>query len=219
MHRHLGKGKFAVAALVLWAAGLSGCSCQPTGATPTSSGAVLYAACSTCHGKAGEGNASIQAPPIAGLPKWYVLEQLHKFRTGRRGAHPDDYEGLRMRPMSRQMATEAEVDTVASYVAGLPVKKAAPTMTEGDATAGKTAYAVCLACHMPNGLGNEQQKAPPLAGQADWYLASQLRKFKAGIRGAAEGDTTGALMRPMAATLVDEAAIRNVVAYINTLPR
>ncbi len=51
----------------------------------------------------------------------------------------------------------------------------------------------------------------------DWYLATQIRKFRSGVRGTNPKDAGGRLMRPMARTLANEDAIRNVVAYIGTL--
>ena len=89
----------------------------------------------------------------------------------------------------------------------------------GDATAGAGNYAVCTACHGPEGKGNEQLHAPPIAGQHDWYLVSQLKKFKAGIRGTNPKDITGGQMRPMSMTLADEQAMKNVVAHISTLAK
>lgn len=207
-----------VSALVTAGLLATGCTKPDAAATPLT-GKELFASCIACHGAAGEGNASIAAPNIAGLPAWYVEAQLVKFRTGVRGAHPDDLEGLRMRPMSRQLANEAEVKRVAEYVASLPLVKQAKTLEGGDATAGAAAYATCLACHGPNGAGNEALKAPPIAGQADWYLFAQLKKFKAGIRGANPKDTSGGTMRPMAMTLADEQAMKNVLAHISTLSR
>jgi cytochrome c553 len=189
---------------------------RPDGAHETLPGKELYAACVACHGPKAIGNPSILAPAIAGLPEWYVVAQLHKYRTGIRGAHPDDAEGLRMRPMSRQMMDEGEVLAVAKYVSSLTPHKAVP-MIVGDAKAGEGSYATCTACHGPDGKGNKALNAPPIAGQYDWYLASQLKKFKAGIRGANQYDVTGAQMRPMSMTLVDDAAVNNVVAYINTI--
>ena len=60
--------------------------------------------------------------------------------------------------------------------------------------------------------------APKLSGQAGWYLKRQLNYFKQGVRGADDKDVYGKQMAPMAATLADDAAIDNVVAYIKTLP-
>jgi len=75
----------------------------------------------------------------------------------------------------------------------------------------------CAACHGADGKGNVQMNAPPLAGQHDWYLLAQLKKFKAGHRGLNPKDVTGGQMRPMAMTLADEQAMKNVVAHIQTL--
>jgi cytochrome c oxidase subunit 2 len=192
---------------------------RPDGAKKTLAGSELYAACASCHGETGTGNATIAAPNIAGLPAWYVEAQLVKYRSGIRGYHPEDVEGLRMRPMSRQMMDEAEVKTVAAYVSSLKAVKAVPSVQGGDATAGAGQYATCQACHGDKGQGMDATKAPPLAGQYDWYLVSQLKKFKGGVRGAHPLDTTGAQMRPMASMLADEQAMKNVVAHIGTFSR
>jgi cytochrome c oxidase subunit 2 len=88
----------------------------------------------------------------------------------------------------------------------------------GDAAAGKPLYAVCAACHGLQGEGNPALHAPKLSGQADWYMKRQLKYFKQGARGTHDKDVFGKMMAPMAATLGDDAAIDNVVAYITTLP-
>jgi cytochrome c oxidase subunit 2 len=86
-----------------------------------------------------------------------------------------------------------------------------------DASAGQALYPVCSACHGAQGEGNEMLNAPKLAGQHGWYLKRQLQNFQHGLRGSDAGDTFGAQMAPMAATLVDEAAIDNIVAYITSM--
>jgi len=88
----------------------------------------------------------------------------------------------------------------------------------GDATSGKALYETCVACHGANGAGNEALNAPGLAGQSESYLARQLWDFKDGRRGKEPGDTTGAQMLPMAATLPDGEAVANVAAYIAAMP-
>ncbi len=214
MHRMKSLNIFALIGLSL---ALSGC--RPDGAKKTLPGKQLYASCDTCHGAEGLGRTDIAAPAIAGLPSWYVEAQLYKFRTGARGAHPDDLEGLRMRPMSRQMMDEGEIKAVSAYIGGLPAKKQPSTLQGADAAAGAAFYGTCLACHGPDGKGNVALKAPPIAGQHDWYLVSQLKKFKSGIRGTNPQDITGAQMRPMSMTLPDEQAMKNVVAHISTLAK
>jgi cytochrome c oxidase subunit 2 len=59
--------------------------------------------------------------------------------------------------------------------------------------------------------------APRQAGISDWYLLNQLKNFKQGLRGHHPEDLDGKQMRMMAQTLQDDQAMRDVVAYINTL--
>jgi cytochrome c553 len=205
-------------ALALGAIGSAGSGCSVAPAATADHGAFTYSNyCAQCHGDSAAGKEPIGAPSIAGLPQYYVIEQLHKFRSGVRGAHFDDAEGLRMRPMSLTLRTETDVEAVSMYLAGLPPVAPAPTLTGGDAEKGKALYATCAACHGPEAAGMETVGSPPLTVQPDWYLVRQIGKFKAGIRGANPKDTRGGQMRPMAQTLPDEQAMNDVVAYIQTL--
>ncbi len=177
---------------------------------------VLFADnCGPCHGTDGSGNADIAAPAIAGLPGWYVEAQLVKFRDGIRGAHAEDYEGLRMRPMARTLPAD-DVAGVAAYVGTLPSVAPSRAIT-GDAARGAKLYATCAACHGPDGKGMEALKSPPIVQLDDWYIASQIHKFKSGIRGSNTADVTGMQMRPMAATLADDQAVHDVIAHLATL--
>jgi cytochrome c oxidase subunit 2 len=88
----------------------------------------------------------------------------------------------------------------------------------GNAQIGAAQYAVCAACHGQNGEGMQALNAPKLAGQSEWYLRKQLLNYKSGARGAHADDIYGKQMAPMAATLVDDAAVANVIAHIQTLP-
>ena len=88
----------------------------------------------------------------------------------------------------------------------------------GDPQLGQAMYAVCAACHGPNGEGNVALNAPRLAGQEDWYVRRQITYWKQGIRGTNAGDLYGAQMAPMAALLASDAIVSNVAAYIQTLP-
>ncbi len=84
------------------------------------------------------------------------------------------------------------------------------------AAMGQAQYAVCAACHGPQGEGNPVLNAPKLAGQSPWYLKDQLAKYKQGVRGSHKDDVYGRQMAPMAATLADDAAIASVVAHIGS---
>ncbi len=197
-------------------AALVGLGCSRKAEVGAERGEVVYAYCAQCHGDRGEGKADFNAPAIAGLPQWYVELQLHKFRDGARGDHPGDVDGLRMRPMSRTLADNGEVRDVSAHVANMPATHPPPLLDGGDAAKGKVLYASCAECHGPQGEGKQDKAGPPLAGANDWYLASQLQKFKDGVRGADPQDDTGLQMRPLAVSLANEQAIKDVVAHIMT---
>lgn len=179
-------------------------------------GAALYKACVPCHGAAGEGTPAIGAPAIASLPAWYVSAQLQAFQTGLRGKHADDTEGLRMRAMSKQMLTEAEVLAVASHVASLPGVTSAARIASVNASDAVAAFLTCATCHGARFEGNAVIKAPPLAGRDDWYVAAQIRKFRAGIRGSAHGDPFGPVMQVNTRALAAENVDR-VASYVHAL--
>ncbi len=83
---------------------------------------------------------------------------------------------------------------------------------------GAAIWESCASCHGDQGQGLQSLNAPSLVNQDAWYLKRQLLNFKAGIRGAADGDAQGARMMAVAQGLPDEAAIDAVVDYIDTLP-
>lgn len=181
-------------------------------------GAELYQACESCHGPDGGGITAQGAPSIAGLPAWYVASQLERFQAGIRGKHPDDVEGLRMRPMSLQVNSEAQRTAVAAHVASLPPVRGAARLTDADLAAGEQAFVMCVACHGPKGEGNQAVNAPPLAGADDWYVALQLRKFRSGIRGGAPGDALGPIMAAMSMAVQPD-VVDDIAAYVHSLPR
>lgn len=182
-------------------------------------GRELYQLCGECHGAAGQGNELYLAPVIAGLPLWYVEGQLQKFRDGGRGKDFHDLPGMRMRPMALTLRNEHgdDLKDVSAYVLTLPVSKPPTTLEGGDAARGATHYAVCQACHGAQGQGVQATNGPPLANQADWYLLSSLQRYKSGARGSSPLDPNGAVMRGMAQILVDEQAMKDVIAYITSL--
>ncbi len=88
----------------------------------------------------------------------------------------------------------------------------------GDPEAGQAAYAICAACHGPDGQGLQALNAPKITGQEPWYLRRQIQYFKDGVRGTGEGDIFGATMVPIMVAVPDDTAIENIVAYIGSLP-
>lgn len=179
----------------------------------------LYDGCVQCHGESGEGNQDLGAPAIAGLQRWYVKAQLRKFKRSERGWHAEDMAGKRMLPMAMALNTDQKVDLIASYVADLSPTNPAPTLEGGNPATGKIYFAVCVQCHGADARGNIDEFGPPLAGASDWYLLQQLENFKAGVRGTHPNDTMGAKMRPFSMTLPTEQAMKDVIAYIETLSK
>jgi cytochrome c553 len=209
--------RIALWALLLFAGGLNFSGCRLGTTDAATRGQEVFQTCVPCHNADGSGNPTVGAPNIAGMKKWYVQAQLQKFRAGSRGMQFNDVEGMRMRPMALSVTTDADVEAVARYVEGLPPVTHPPAL-KGDVHAGDNQFhLVCAACHGENGQGIQDVKAPRLAGIDDWYLATQLRKFRSGVRGNNPKDIEGRLMRPMARGLASEDAVRNVVAYIDSL--
>ena len=80
---------------------------------------------------------------------------------------------------------------------------AAPAMA-GDAAAGKSKAATCVACHGAEGV-SVNPMWPDLAGQKEMYLAKQMKDFR-------DGKRSDPVMAPMAKPLSDD-DIANLAAY------
>jgi cytochrome c553 len=210
------RAAFAILAVWSLTSALVGCATNPPG---LARGREVYDTCQPCHGANGGGNHELGAPAIAGLPEWYLQTQLTNFQKSMRGAHPADLEGARMRPMARSLHRKGDIESVSEYVSKLTPVAQAATMHEGDPVAGEARYALCATCHGADAKGNKDMGAPALLGQADWYMYSQLQKFKNGMRGAHPDDVMGAQMAAMSQTLEDTTAMKDVVAYVRKLTR
>ena len=113
------------------------------------------------------------------------------------------------------------IDTQEDYDAWLDAQ---PTFAETQAiaasvnpAAGQAQFAVCASCHGAQGEGNQAMNGPKLAGQPAWYIERQLNYFKTGVRGG-ENDPAGQVMVSMANILADANAVRNMAAYIASMP-
>lgn len=179
-------------------------------------GADDYKLCASCHGFKGQGNPLVHAPALAGQEDWYLERQIRNFRDGVRGASSDDTHGYAMAQMTRGLESDETVSDIVAYIGTLPTPKLQSTV-DGDASQGKNHYSTCVACHGAAAEGNPALNAPALSTTGDWYQVRQLQLFKDGLRGAHPNDTYGQQMRPMAGVLPDDAAIRDVASYINSL--
>jgi cytochrome c oxidase subunit 2 len=151
------------------------------------------------------------------VPGMVTYFWLTPTRTGSFDALCEQLCGTAHFTMRGRVIVDEEKDFQA-WLATQPTYAQTRAAAAGDAAAGQAAYAVCSACHGAQGEGNPQLNAPKLSGQAGWYLTRQLQDFKLGIRGGSDKDVYGKQMLAFAATLADDTAIKNVVAYIGTLP-
>ncbi len=180
-------------------------------------GALLFeSVCANCHGARGEGNFEFKSPSIAALPDWYVAAQIRKFRADVRGASPEDLAGAQMRANAHTLSDRA-VTEVASHVASLPRHPTKNTLG-GLAARGKESYKLhCEACHLPDAGGDSHFKSAPLTGLQDWYLASQLEKFRTRVRGGHPRDIEGAKMAEPSERFLSPQDEKDVLAYIAQL--
>jgi cytochrome c oxidase subunit 2 len=87
-----------------------------------------------------------------------------------------------------------------------------------DLAAGEKLWKFCAFCHGADGFGQERSEAPKLAGDAAWYTERQLRHFRNRTRGDHPEDMTGIQMIVYSVPLVNEKAIRDMAAFIETMP-
>ncbi|WP_111641780.1 c-type cytochrome [Marinimicrobium alkaliphilum] len=180
-------------------------------------GRALYATCASCHGQQGEGNQGLNAPRVAGLDQWYLERQLAYYKDRVRGYNDGDTYGQQMAAMMAVLPDRQAIRNVSAYMAAMPETQVTPTIT-GNTARGERLYRnFCSDCHGSDGSGNYHTNAPRISGQQDWYLERQVTYFRDGIRGLHPQDSHGNQMVMLVQGLRDEQAIRDVVAYINTL--
>jgi cytochrome c553 len=72
--------------------------------------------CITCHQEDGTGNEALGAPSLTRQYDWYMLGQLTKFKSGMRGAHPDDAMGAQMAAMSQTLGDSTAMRDVITFI-------------------------------------------------------------------------------------------------------
>lgn len=83
------------------------------------SGKKIYNVCAYCHMADGMGNQALNAPRLAGMSDWYMQRQLENFKSGVRGAHPQDYYGMQMGFLGRNLQTDQQIADVVAYINSL----------------------------------------------------------------------------------------------------
>lgn len=91
-------------------------------------------------------------------------------------------------------------------------------MDSDEGLDGKELFAVCAFCHGSQGQGGPALDAPSLAGMEAWYVEAQLNAFRQRIRGMHPEDVPGLQMSIVSGMARNAATIKNVAAYIESLP-
>jgi cytochrome c553 len=180
--------------------------------------AAKYQVCIACHGDAGQGNAAVGAPTLAGQGAAYLERQLKHFKSDIRGSDPRDTLGAPMKAMAATL-DDADIPRMANYLSALP--RPVPTAaTTGDLKNGNNYYqSKCGACHGGQAEGNPGLNAPGLAWLDAAYLKHQYQNFQLGVRGEHPDDTYGRQMKMMATSLPTDKDLDDVIAYIQSLAR
>jgi cytochrome c oxidase subunit 2 len=146
-----------------------------------------------------------------------TYQWLTPTRTGSFDVLCEEFCGVAHHAMRARVVVDTE-DDFKSWLNAQSTFAQREALPAGDAVSGQAQYAVCSACHGAQGEGNLAMNAPRLAGLDGWYMKQQLRNYQQGQRGKHPEDTYGQQMAPMAATLPDETAMDNVIAYLATMP-
>jgi cytochrome c oxidase subunit 2 len=79
-------------------------------------GAESYKVCVNCHGDKGDGNKTLNSPPLRGMSDWYLLTTLRKFREGVRGTNPKNPNEMLMRGMSLSLTDDQAIKDVIAHI-------------------------------------------------------------------------------------------------------
>ena len=157
------------------------------------------------HLSTGMGIREMNAPSIAGLPRWYVTDQLREFRRDQRGGHDDDAAGQLMQIKAKSLG-ERDLAFVGRYIESMAVNPARNTLDLPTIVTPPARYlADCAGCHGEQAEGNRRERGPPLTRQPDWYLLKQIESFQTGRRTHGDASKLEALA---------EAEVKAIVAWI-----
>lgn len=181
------------------------------------------AACAGCHGADGN-SVSGNFPKLAGQYKNYLKQQIKAFK-----------DGSRIDEMMQSMVTNLsnqDIEDISGYYAKQKIKFNSDEdqyldedeeieVTPELINIGQKLYrggnrdtgvAACIACHGPNGLGNEPARFPLVKGQYAFYVAKSLKGFKSGER---NNDMSSMMQMVAKKMTMDE--IHAVSSYISSL--
>ena len=86
---------------------------------------------------------------------------------------------------------------------------------KGNAQRGQALSATCIGCHGTDLNGDDGRKSPALAAQNDWYIITQMQKYKHGVRGADVSDVNAMAMKDISDKLNSQ-QMADIAAYIKS---
>ena len=167
-------------------------------------GSAIFASCASCHFADGSGRADGSIPRLAGQ-RAAILEK--KLR-----ALSDGSVDLPVMVGFARSLDDAEITAVAGWLSALPDAPAEPVHLRGALLYSER----CVACHGPDGAGDDALRAPRLSGQHAAYLLRRMEESVANAR----GDADPAMAAIVAATSPeDRASIATYLAANAIAPR
>ena len=118
-----------------------------------------------------------------------------------------------MAPMAATLPDDAAINNVVAYIKTLP-DTPAPATVKGNVKDGEDTYVTCGACHGVKGQGIQSTNAPRLKGMSDWYMVTQLKNFKQGIRGTHPKDLYGTQMNFMKKDVVHSTLVGAAIGVV-----
>jgi cytochrome c553 len=164
--------------------------------------------CATCHGA--DGNAKKpDYPNLASQNPSYIIEQMSKFKDGRR-------KNFVMETLVRGFTLEDRIN-LAVYFSSHPLKPVAGADPLLAVKGERKFKEVCAMCHGESGRG--EQGYARLAGQQIGYVSMNLKRFRANAHKAGDFDETkrtNARMEQVTQFLTDEdiEALAHYIALI-----
>jgi cytochrome c553 len=138
-------------------------------------GKALNRQCALCHGQHAQGILGGKYPRLAGLPDYYLLEMMEKYKAGTL-----EYPAMTVVGGLRNLSQE-DLESLAAYISDIDLAEVAPLdipTAPGDIENGKDLYKWdCKTCHGRKGQGKARKESPPLRGQYTEYLARQIDLF------------------------------------------
>jgi cytochrome c553 len=172
-------------------------------------GKTLHRQCALCHGQHSQGILGGKYPRLAGMPEYYLLEMMEKYKAGTL-----DYPAMTVVGGMRNLPQE-DLESLAAYISDIDLSRVAPLdipTAPGDVENGEDLYkGDCKTCHGRKGEGKARKESPPLRGQYTEYLARQIDMFlkKERIHADDEEDETFVDYEPE--------ELQDILAFISTL--